>query len=511
MLQKSFRFFAAALLCCAAGPARGQEGPWQLVAPMGLGGNSLGAATGPDGRIYAIGGTFSYSLGGVVQAYDPRTNTWTGAANMSQARQAPGCVTGPDGRIYAIGGSWSWSAEAYDTRANRWSRIAPLPLSAWVVHSAAVGNDGRIYALVLPAGDAGFPPYLVAYDIATNTWSPRLDPPVTLPGASPRVVPALASDAAGRIYVAGGVDVFIFDPQAHSWRAARPMTTARSWFALAPGGDGRLYAIGGDAAGTVEAYDPAQDSWAAVSPLHVPRLTHAATMGPDGRVYALGGQHAAGDYGYYLNAVEVYQPGQPSSGPSVTAASIRAVEGAPFTGVVASFTDSRATTAADFAASIQWGDGQTSSGLISANGSGGFAVTGSHLYPLAGSYITKVTVRATAGGSGTSSGAAEVADAPLTARGLNLASSSKSFSGQVATFTDANPYSAASEFTAVIRWGDGSSSAGTIQAIPAGGFSVSGAHSYRKVGTYTVLVSLRGVGGSTATAGTTLTVTSGKR
>jgi hypothetical protein len=71
MLQKLCGFLAAALLfCCAAGPARCQDGQWQLVMPMGLGRLGLGAATGPDGRIYAIGGRWL----AVAEAYDTLNN-----------------------------------------------------------------------------------------------------------------------------------------------------------------------------------------------------------------------------------------------------------------------------------------------------------------------------------------------------------------------------------------------------------------------------------------------------
>jgi len=199
------------------------------------------------------------------------------------------------------------SAEAYDIRTKKWSPIAPPPIWNAAATSAAVGNDGRIYLLAygsLVGGDRPSGEGFLAYDIARNTWSPHIDPPVTFSTA-----PRLASDAAGRIYVAGSPEVLIFDPQANTWRSAAPMPTARSWFALAPGGDGRLYAIGGDAAGTVEAYDPAQDSWAAVSPLNVPRGAHAVTMGLDGRVYVLGGEDPWST-AQLLNSVEVYQPGQ---------------------------------------------------------------------------------------------------------------------------------------------------------------------------------------------------------
>src|SRR5262245_34835433 len=87
--------------------------------------------------------------------------------------------------------------------------------------------------------------------------------------------------------------------------------------------------------------------------------------------------------------------------PSVLTAAGRTIaptEGVPFSGVVASFTDADpGGTAADYTATIAWGDGQTSAGTVAANGSGGFNVSGSHTFAEEGAYDVAVTV-ADAGG-----------------------------------------------------------------------------------------------------------------
>ena len=48
----------------------------------------------------------------------------------------------------------------------------------------------------------------------------------------------------------------------------------------------------------------------------------------------------------------------------------------------------------------------------------------------------------------------------------------------VATFTDANPNATASDFTATIDWGDGTSTSGTVVAQSGGSFAVDGTHTY---------------------------------
>jgi phage gpG-like protein len=66
----------------------------------------------------------------------------------------------------------------------------------------------------------------------------------------------------------------------------------------------------------------------------------------------------------------------------------------------------------------------------------------------------------------------------------------------VATFSDADPGCTASDYTASIKWGDGSTTAGTIS----GHFTVTGTHTYASTGTRTITVAIHDAGGATATA-----------
>jgi PKD repeat protein len=73
----------------------------------------------------------------------------------------------------------------------------------------------------------------------------------------------------------------------------------------------------------------------------------------------------------------------------------------------------------------------------------------------------------------------------------------------VATFTDADPQGDPADALATIQWGDGTISAGTIQADPAGGFDVLGSHTYKEEGTYKVSVTARDLGGSSLVVAST--------
>jgi choice-of-anchor C domain-containing protein len=72
-----------------------------------------------------------------------------------------------------------------------------------------------------------------------------------------------------------------------------------------------------------------------------------------------------------------------------------------------------------------------------------------------------------------------------------------SFTAPVATFTDSNSAPPLSNFAAIVSWGDGTTSTGTITQSGTT-FTVSGGHSYATHGTFTVGVNITSVAGSSA-------------
>ena len=84
---------------------------------------------------------------------------------------------------------------------------------------------------------------------------------------------------------------------------------------------------------------------------------------------------------------------------------LQPVEGLPFSGIVASFTDTDSDVAADYAATIDWGDGTTSAGVVTSNNANGFgfAVSGTHTYNDEGAYPVIVSLSDADGSSATAS------------------------------------------------------------------------------------------------------------
>ena len=218
----------------------------------------------------------------------------------------------------------------------------------------------------------------------------------------------------------------------------------------------------------------------------------------------------------------------------LTATNITATEGIPLnsvvpTIVVATFTDDNTLAGAgDFSATINWGDGTTSPGVVQqTDGPGsGFIVTtrlgDSHVYKEDSTgqttnfrpYTFTVTVTDTKGGAtATNRATATVNDARLEPGQVPVSTYVEgTMSGiqVVAQFIDDNPFATAGDFNApyppVITWGGGSTSLGTVVADPVlpHVFDVIGAHLYAEETTggppNTISVTITDEGGSKLTA-----------
>jgi N-acetylneuraminic acid mutarotase len=152
--------------------------------------------------------------------------------------------------------------EEYDTVADRWRVMAPMP--AKLHHAGAVAIGERLYVV------GGFAKSLL------SVWDP------------------VAS-------------LYIYHPASDSWVEGPPMPTARGALAVAEL-EGRIVAVGGysDSSNSdaVELYDPVRQTWEALPSLPTAR-DHLAVVVWNGQVYAIGGRLDR-DYGRNLATVEVY-------------------------------------------------------------------------------------------------------------------------------------------------------------------------------------------------------------
>ncbi len=270
--------------------------------------------------------------------------------------------------------------------------------------------------------------------------------------------------------------------------------------------------------------------------------TSAGTVAASGTpgIFAVQGNHAFAEEGTYKVKVtitdddhDVPPSGIPRSITTVTtgitvndapltltkAAVPAQMEGASGSFIVATLTDSDpGGIPGDYSGMITWGDGTTTT-LTAANfvpvakSPGVLSVVATHAYADEGSFTAATQVWDTDGvrlpqNSLTASVNTPIAvnDAPLFSVGLSqtLSASEGQQTGNtlIATFQDGNAGALLSDFSATITWGDGTTSAGTIQSGGSPGlFSVYGNHAYLEEGTYNnIQVAIRDVGGSSTTA-----------
>ena len=168
------------------------------------------------------------------------------------------------------------------------------------------------------------------------------------------------------------------------------------------------------------------------------------------------------------------------------------VEGQQFTRLLASI-----DPAAHSGGTINWGDGTSSAGTVGIDGQ----TTGTHTYTEAGVYHGTISFIDSDCIPSTRQFDIKVVDSPLTSAASAVnAIAGVSFTGPVATFTDANPFGKVSDFSATVTWGDGTATPGVVSAGPSGGFVVTGPHTYATVGTNPTTIAITDVDGASTTA-----------
>ncbi len=242
------------------------------------------------------------------------------------------------------------------------------------------------------------------------------------------------------------------------------------------------------------------------------------------------------------NSASISQPITITDAPlsATNVGTIHPTEGQAFTGTLATFTDTDPNgVLGEYAANINWGDGQSSVGVITQPGGAGhaFVVTGTHTFAEEGTFSASntppnpvsVTIVDTDGhnppagtrATATVTDTAIVGDATLTPLPLTTPFTSTEGSagtGVVATFSDANPSAPVTDFSGTVNWGDGQTSAfssANIQVVSRSAtqaiFNVQGlTHTYAEAGSPTISVKINDIGGSSTTSTSQATVNDAK-
>lgn len=159
-------------------------------------------------------------------------------------------------------------------------------------------------------------------------------------------------------------------------------------------------------------------------------MTAGTIASSGGGVFSVSGTHTYGDEGSFSVPVQVTDNVSMTSANATSTANvaegdvltphpvtITPAAGIPFTGTVATFTDTfTGNVPGDFTATIDWGDGNTTAGTVSGGG-GTFAVSGTHTYAASGPFTVKVTLSDDPPGTAaaTAASTANVQTAPVAA------------------------------------------------------------------------------------------------
>jgi hypothetical protein len=140
---------------------------------------------------------------------------------------------------------------------------------------------------------------------------------------------------------------------------------------------------------------------------------------------------------------------------------------------------------------INWGDGNTTAGTVIHVGGIDFVVIGSHTYAQVGSFFDVIMLSDLGGAVQSLHGMVTVPEPPLLANPFaNSFYQGLPFTGQIASFTEANSADTPADFAASIIWGDGNISPGTITSLGSGAYGVVGSHAFANSGIYAASVNV---------------------
>ena len=253
-------------------------GTWQVLPDLIEERWYPGLARLGDGRLLVMGGGQrpNAQRTPTCEIYDPRSNTWTATASMSNPSDYPPAVLLQNGKVLR---TW-WPPQLFDPALNQWTNTGTMvqPNRFWpghCDHSLVRLGDGRGCAVGIYRGSLSSPSMIELYDPTPGTWSLGANASVT------RSQPEVALLPTGQVFVAGG-----------KLEDTNPSVSTNDY------GQTRL----------TDLYDPATNSWRRCADMAWFREYHATTLlVPDGRVITTAGTGGPANPGV-SNDVEAFEP-----------------------------------------------------------------------------------------------------------------------------------------------------------------------------------------------------------
>ena len=293
-----------------------KKNKWGACAPLKIARSDQAATALDDGRLLVTGGTTHQSINGQnrfvaiasVELYDPKKNTWTTVAPMTDARNGHTATLLLDGTVLVVGGAREQrqhlsSVERFDPKTDGWHLEKPLHVARWL-HAAVRTSEGDVVVVGgrSNAGqDAKGPGVSIAdverFEVKSGTWQQL--PPMSEPRQRTAVIAEVED---GGVIVVGGQTATSSTNYAETWKPGltewKPfenhlsMSLSSHTGTRLPNGD--LVVIGGEPPNAVDTtrvqrWLIASREWCLAGELVDGRKQHTATLLQDGRVLVVGG------------------------------------------------------------------------------------------------------------------------------------------------------------------------------------------------------------------------------
>ncbi len=305
------------------------QGRWDPASVEGLTGRYGAGSCVIDGKIYIIGGQTLTENVGIIEIYDPKSDTWETpvVSGSPVARRLFGTAV-VNNKIYTLCGDEGTSntvsatnqVDVFDVKTSTWSAVSTTGLTTTLRIMNAFNVNDKIYCFN-GIDDSGNIRALVIFDPATNSWST----PLTLGSFTPRKG-AAAAMIHGKVYLFGGVigsgpntthynTVVVFDIATNTWSNVQT-----SGYSVPRAGqtaqivDGKIYVMGGtdgSYSNVLEIFDPLTNTWttpATTGNFSARNALCSAVI--DGKIYVIGG---AGKGDWAINEVLTPNAIDPSS------------------------------------------------------------------------------------------------------------------------------------------------------------------------------------------------------
>ena len=234
-------------------------GQWVTEADMFSSGRSfLATAMVPNAAgesiLYAMGGKEADgSILGRVLAYNVATNKWMWKNDMPSSVAYPNTAAVINGKIYITGGlvspvSFNYGLYVYNPATGTWATKKSPPNTSLEGVSGVINN--KLYVATSCEQEDCDPAmgyFFWRYDPATDQWAPLPSPPF---------FPRTGGTIGGRLYLASGNKVGIYDPASNQWTVKTTAVDVGSPYASATQ-TAKLYVFGS----ATFVYDPTTNAW----------------------------------------------------------------------------------------------------------------------------------------------------------------------------------------------------------------------------------------------------------